>query len=107
MSLIESVALLLERHLHEEPRRKIRLDRDVLALQVADRLDRLVGRPAVAAGRKVDRADDDALRLLAAAEALILADGAEVAVDVAALHGGDGVRHVVVEDLLDGDALHP
>ena len=39
------------------------------------------------------------------AEALILADGAQVAVDVAALHGGDAVRHVVVEDLLDGDAL--
>ena len=45
------------------------------------------------------------LVLLGPAQALILADRAQVAVDVATLHGGDAVGHVVVQDLLDGDAL--
>ena len=45
--------------------------------------------------------------LFAAAEPLEFADGAQVAVDVAALHGGDAVRHVVVQDLVDRHAPRP
>ena len=99
------IALTPQRLLQQQARRQVRLDRDGLALEVAHRLDGAIRRPTVAAGGDVDRADDDALRVLAPAEALVLAHRAQVTVDVAALHRGYRVRHVVVQDLDDRDAL--
>ena len=105
VSRIDRLHSTPQRLLQQQARRQVRLDRDGLALEVAHRLDGAIRRPTVAAGGYVDRADDDALRVLAPAEALVLADGAQVAVDVAALHGRDRVRHVVVQDLDDRDPL--
>ena len=99
------IALAPQRLLQQQARRQVRLDRDGLALEIAYRLDRAIRCPAVAAGRDVDRADDDPLGVLAPAEALVLADGAQITVDVAALHGREGVGHVVIQDLFDGDAF--
>ena len=99
------IALAPQRLLQQQARRQVRLDRDGLALEIAHRLDRAIRRPAVAAGRDVDRADDDALGVLAPPEALVFADGAQITVDVAALHGREGVGHVVIQDLFDGDAF--
>ena len=105
LQVLQRQAVFLQLHLRQQAGRHVRLDGEDLALEIAGVLDRAVGNDAVAAERNIDRADDRALRLRRARAALMLADGAHVALDVAALERRQHVDAVVVERLVDGQPL--